>query len=66
MPMSELLEKTVAELDKELLDARTELRELRFKSSEGQLKEVRKLRTLRKRIAQLETARAAKNLSATA
>ena len=64
--MSELLEKTVAELDKELLDARTELRELRFKSSEGQLKEVRKLRTLRKRIAQLETARAAKNLSATA
>lgn len=65
--MSDLLEKTVSELDKELVEARTELRELRFKNSEGQLREVRKIRTLRTRIAQLETARAKKaNLPATA
>lgn len=65
--MSDLLEKTVAELDKDLIEARTELRELRFKNFEGQLREVRKIRTLRTRIAQLETARAVKaNLPATA
>lgn len=65
--MSELSEKTVAELDKDLIEARTELRDLRFKNFEGQLKEVRKIRTLRTRIAQLETARAVKaNLPATA
>lgn len=65
--MSELLEKTIAELDKELVEARTELRDLRFKNFEGQLREVRKIRTLRIRIAQLETARAVKaNLPATA
>lgn len=64
--MSELLEKTVAELDKDLIEARTELRDLRFKNFEGQLREVRKIRTLRTRIAQLETARAVKaNLPAT-
>ena len=59
----ELLQKTVAELNRELAEAREELRELRFRASEGQLREVRKLRVLRTKIAELSAAIKVKSLT---
>ena len=56
MIKSELLQKTLAELNKELAEAREELREMRFKASEGQLREVRKMRVLRTKVAEFSAA----------
>ena len=59
----ELLQKTLAEFNKELAEAREELRELRFKAAEGQLREVRKLRVLRIKVAELSAAIKVKTLT---
>lgn len=63
MIKSELLAKSLAVLNQELAEAREELREARFKSSEGQLREVRQIRTLRNKVAELSAAIKAKQSS---
>lgn len=63
MTKQELLAKSMAELNKELAEAREELREIRFKAFEGQLREVRRVRTLRAKVAELSGAIKAKQVS---
>ncbi|USN53758.1 MAG: 50S ribosomal protein L29 [Candidatus Nomurabacteria bacterium] len=55
MKQQELQNKTAAELQKILAEKRAELRELRFKVANGQLKDVRDVRTVRKTIARVLT-----------
>lgn len=54
--MQELDNKSISELHQMLALAREELRELNFKSAEGQLREVRRIRDVRTRIARIHTA----------
>lgn len=56
MKFSELANKNEADLQKLLTQKRDELRELRFKASNGQLKQVREMRVVRKHIARILTA----------
>lgn len=63
MIKQELLSKPLAELNQQLAEAREELREARFKAAEGQLREVRKIRTLRNTVAELSAAIKAKQVS---
>ncbi len=55
MDFKELQQKDIVELLTLLSEKRTLLRELRFKVLEGQLKNVKALRPLRKEIAWIET-----------
>lgn len=55
MDFAELKGKTLAELQKLLAESRERLRELRFKVANGQLKDVREIRELRRSIAQILT-----------
>ena len=55
MDFKELQQKENAELMKLLSEKRARLRELRFKILEGQMKNVKASRTIRKEIAQIET-----------
>jgi ribosomal protein L29 len=55
MDFKELQQKENAELMKLLSEKRALLRELRFKILEGQMKNVKASRTIRKEIAQIET-----------
>jgi large subunit ribosomal protein L29 len=52
MEFKELKKKSEADLHKVLSEKREELRELRFKDANKQLKNVREIRTLKKTIAQ--------------
>lgn len=56
MKMQELKTKSISELHQLLAEAREELRELTFKSGEGQLPQVRRIREVRTRIARIGTA----------
>lgn len=60
MVKPELLQKSLTELNTELAEARHELRELRFRAAEGQLREVRRIRALRVQVAELSAALVAK------
>ncbi len=51
----EFTSKETTELVRELAAAREKLRDLRFRTSQGQHKDVREIRELRKRIARFET-----------
>jgi len=51
----ELKLKSEAELNKLLVSAREKLRDLRFKVSQNQLKNIREVRAIRKKIAQIMT-----------
>ncbi len=53
--MKELKQKNISELQKELASKRDEMRELRFKFAQGEVKNVRALRKIRKEIAQILT-----------
>lgn len=55
MEFKELQQKSVSELHKLLADSRDKLRELRFKDSNKQLKNVREIRGVRAFIAQIFT-----------
>ena len=55
MKLKELQEKTKDDLNKLLEVKREKLRELRFKDSNKQLKNVREIRSLRKDVAQILT-----------
>ncbi|MCX6795717.1 MAG: 50S ribosomal protein L29 [Candidatus Falkowbacteria bacterium] len=55
MEFKELQQKSTSELHKLLADSREKLRELRFKDSNKQLKNVREIRVLRALIAQVFT-----------
>ncbi|MFH0853619.1 MAG: 50S ribosomal protein L29 [bacterium] len=55
MKYSELKIKPVTELKKLLAENQARLRELRFKISQGQHKDVREIRSTRRTIAQLHT-----------
>ncbi len=55
MEFKELQQKSVSELHKLLADSRDKLRELRFKDSNKQLKNVREIRETRAFIAQVFT-----------
>jgi ribosomal protein L29 len=55
MEFKELQQKSVSELHKLLADSRDKLRELRFKDSNKQLKNVREIRGVRAFIAQVFT-----------
>lgn len=56
MKYAELQQKTAADLQKMLADARAELQTLTFKVSNEQEKHVRKVRVLRKQVARILTA----------
>jgi len=56
MDVSELTKKSIDELQETLVEKRTDLAKLRFRVREGQEKNVRKIRVVRKEIAQLLTA----------
>lgn len=60
MKFQELSQKTASELDELLGVKQNELRELTFKSREGQLKQVRQIRDAKRFIARIHTARSAK------
>jgi ribosomal protein L29 len=55
MDIKELLTKTPAELSKLLAESQERLRELRFKDSNKQLKNVRSIRELKQSIARILT-----------
>lgn len=55
MEVKDLQNKSVAELHKMLREKRDELRELRFKTHEGQLKQLDKVKKLKKDIARVLT-----------
>ena len=55
MEFADLKRKNEKELQKVLREKRNELRELRFKASEGQLKNVNTIRKTRRMIAQVMT-----------
>ncbi|MFZ2310556.1 MAG: 50S ribosomal protein L29 [Patescibacteria group bacterium] len=55
MDIKELLTKTPAELSKLLVESQERLRELRFKDSNKQLKNVRSIRELKQGIARILT-----------
>lgn len=55
MEFKEIQQKSVSELHKLLADSRDKLRELRFKDSSKQLKNVREIRKIRASIAQIFT-----------
>lgn len=55
MEIKELITKTPAELTKILVESQEKLRELRFKDSNKQLKNVRSIRTLKQDIARINT-----------
>ena len=55
MDIKELLTKTPAELSKLLVESQERLRELRFKDSNKQLKNVRAIRELKQGIARILT-----------
>ena len=55
MEMKELTTKTPAELTKLLVESQEKLRELRFKDSNKQLKNVRSIRALKQEIARINT-----------
>lgn len=55
MDFKELQQKNTGELHKLLAEYREKLRELRFKDSNSQLKNVREIRTLRATVAQILT-----------
>lgn len=52
---AELKKKTEAELTEQLAEAREKLRELRFKASTRELKNIREIRNVKKEIAQILT-----------
>jgi ribosomal protein L29 len=54
MEYKELLQKSVKELHELMAETRNTVRELRFKSSERQLKNIRELRQLKKTIARIQ------------
>lgn len=55
MEFKEIQQKSVSELHKLLADSRDKLRELRFKDSNKQLKNVREIRKIKAQIAQIFT-----------
>jgi large subunit ribosomal protein L29 len=55
MEIKELTTKTPAELKKMLVESQEKLRELRFKDSNKQLKNVRSIRVLKQEIARINT-----------
>jgi ribosomal protein L29 len=55
MEFKELKNKTVKDLHKLLADFRDQLRDLRFKDANKQLKDVREIRVLKKTISQILT-----------
>ena len=55
MELQELQQKSVQDLRELLAETRQELRELRFKASEGQLKRIHKISVARKTIARILT-----------
>jgi len=55
MEIKELTTKTPAELKKLLVESQEKLRELRFKDSNKQLKNVRSIRVLKQDIARINT-----------
>ncbi len=57
MKFKDLKDKTAAELAERLIEAREKIRELRFKVSARELKNIREIRQVKKEIAQLLTAR---------
>ncbi|PLX28714.1 50S ribosomal protein L29 [Candidatus Parcubacteria bacterium] len=64
MDYKELKNKGLRELHELLAEKRNELRELEFKASENQLKDVRSIRVAKKDIARILTAINAKRLAA--
>ena len=55
MEIKELITKTKPELEKLLAESQEKLRELRFKDSNKQLKNVRSIRVLKQEIARINT-----------
>jgi ribosomal protein L29 len=55
MEFKELINKEKSELEKLLASSRNKLRELRFKDSNKQLKNIREIRSVRQLIAQILT-----------
>lgn len=55
MEFKELINKEKSDLEKLLLSSRSSLRELRFKDSNKQLKNIREIRAVRNTIAQILT-----------
>jgi len=55
MEIKELITKTPVELTKLLVESQEKLRELRFKDSNKQLKNVRSIRVLKQEIARINT-----------
>jgi len=55
MEIKELTTKTPAELKKLLVESQEKLRELRFKDSNKQLKNIRSIRVLKQEIARINT-----------
>jgi large subunit ribosomal protein L29 len=53
--LKELKTKPVAELQKILTQARDKVRELKFKATQNQLKNIREIRVLKKKIAKILT-----------
>lgn len=62
--IKELQLKGPAQLAKQLAEVREQVREMRFKVSQNQLKEVRKLRVLKKTLSRLMTIAAQKSKEA--
>ncbi len=62
----EISELTLVELEKKIRDTRHELLELRLKKKTGQLEKSHMLKELRRDVARLETAAAAKRKTVTA
>ncbi len=61
MQLRDLREKNLTELQRLLTEQREVLRDLRFKASQRQLKNVRELRRVKKYLAQIMTALTEKN-----
>ncbi len=57
-------EKPIAEVEKELHDARARLEALRFDLAAGKVKNIREIRSVKKTIAQLLTLRRARGVAA--
>lgn len=55
MKFKELVTKSITELQKLLNEQRSELQQLNFQDQTGQLKQVRKIRVIKKQIAQIMT-----------
>ena len=66
MTSKEIRELSPAETENKLRSAREQLLHLRLRKQTGQVEKTHELRTLRKDIARLETARTAKNKKAAA